>query len=29
LVNEINGNGVEIEVDEEIKTMVAIDRINN
>jgi len=27
IVNEINGNGVEIEVDEEIKTMVAIDRI--
>ena len=29
IVNEINGNGVEIEVDEEIKTMVVIDRINN
>ena len=27
IVNEINGNGVEIEVDEEIKTMVTIDRI--
>ncbi|MBI4929638.1 MAG: isoleucine--tRNA ligase [Bacteroidetes bacterium] len=27
IVNEINGNGVEIEVDDEIKTMVAIDRI--
>jgi isoleucyl-tRNA synthetase len=29
MVNEINGNGVEIEVDEEIKTMVTIDRIKN
>ncbi|MEK6615773.1 MAG: class I tRNA ligase family protein [Bacteroidota bacterium] len=29
IVNDINGNGVEIEVDEEIKTMVAIDRNNN
>jgi isoleucyl-tRNA synthetase len=27
IVNDINGDGVEIEVDEEIKTMVAIDRI--
>lgn len=29
IVNEINRNGVEIEVDDEIKTMVAIDRIKN
>ena len=29
IVSDINGNGVEIEVDEEIKTMVAIDRNNN
>jgi isoleucyl-tRNA synthetase len=27
IVDNINGNGVEIEVDEEIKTMVSIDRI--
>ena len=27
IVNEINGNGIEIEVDDEIKTMVTIDRI--
>ena len=27
IVNEINGNGVEIEVNDEIKTMVVIDRI--
>jgi len=27
IVNEINGNGVEIEVDDEIKTLVVIDRI--
>ncbi|MBI4945293.1 MAG: isoleucine--tRNA ligase [Bacteroidetes bacterium] len=27
IVSEINGNGIEIEVDEEIKTMVEIDRI--
>jgi isoleucyl-tRNA synthetase len=27
IVNEINENGVEIEVDEEIKTMVEIDRV--
>ncbi|MFI5164742.1 MAG: class I tRNA ligase family protein, partial [Bacteroidia bacterium] len=27
IVNEINGNGVEIEVDDEIKTMVTIDRV--
>ena len=27
IVNEINGKGVEIEIDEEIKTMVLIDRI--
>lgn len=29
IVSEINGNGIEIEVDNEIKTIVVIDRVSN